>query len=319
MGRASPGRGWKRHRPARSGPSAWLLIYYAAAAEILVLSFVGGLVSGLGQGFDLGIDWPSEPIKLLRTALQGSLEPVHRILTIIAVPLLTAFPIALARARLGRRLPLILGILSLAFLATTAMTGRLILMALGGYFEQPFASLIYSINNLFATLTLGTIVTARIAAEIGASWPPGERGKALVLHRGAAAWGLVASFLGALILGYTKTTGRAVDLSFVPSSAPSTWIEAVFRAHQLAGLLAVMLTLAAVIYRRGAGAWGMLALAASLLQPLAGLALVLRISASPWAPGIFLPLHLVAAQLIVVGNWAEYASHLLRDRSGRKG
>lgn len=309
----APPRRREGPEPTRSTPPAWLLIYYAAASEILLLSFLGGLVSGLGQGFDLGIDWPSEPLRLLRAALQGSLEPVHRILTVIAAPLLAAFTVALARSRIGLRLPALLGILSLTFLALTALTGRLILLALGGYFEQPLASLIYSINNLFSTLTLGALVTARVAAE-----PPGpveRRRAALLLHRGAAAWGLIASFLGALILGYTKTTGEAVDVGLIPSTTPSSWVEIVFRAHQLAGLAAILLTLAAVVYRRGAGAWGLGALAASLVQPLLGLALALRISTSPWAPGVFLPFHLIAAQVIVVGNWAEYAPLLLRGSS----
>jgi cytochrome bd-type quinol oxidase subunit 1 len=47
------------------------LISLVTFIELLLLSFVGGLVSGLGQGFDLGIEWPSESVKLIRAFLQG--------------------------------------------------------------------------------------------------------------------------------------------------------------------------------------------------------------------------------------------------------
>ncbi|MEM4971199.1 MAG: hypothetical protein QXE01_08115, partial [Sulfolobales archaeon] len=107
---------------SRGGDLYVYLISLASLIELLMLSFVGGLVSGLGQGFDLGIDWPSEPVRLIRTFLQGSLEPLHRILTVVAAPLLIALTIAIARVRNIYRGAIYISIASIALLALTALT-----------------------------------------------------------------------------------------------------------------------------------------------------------------------------------------------------
>lgn len=278
--------------------------------ELLMLSFVGGLTSGLGQGFDLGVEWPSEPAKLLRTLLQGSLEPLHRILTVLSAPFLVLLAITAFRVRDKHQLIFPLSMLSILFLAFTAITGRMILYALGGYVEQPMASLIYSVNNLLATLTIGSVAMVLGILNSGLhNKLLGERRVSLILHRGASAWGLIAAFLGAYMLGYTKTTQQQLPSdAFSPSI--SSAIDIVVKIHMISGVAAVLLTLAAYTLRRSRDAWSTAALAASIIQPSLGLALLSRASQYPWAPGIYLPLHLIAAQIIIIGNAIPYLLYL---------
>ncbi len=290
------------------------LIAIISLAELLFLSFVGGLVSGLGQGFDLGIEWPSEPVRLIRAFLQGSLEPLHRILTVLSAPFLAILTLAAFRLRKSYWLILPVSILSVLFLTLTAITGRMILLALGGYIGQPIAPLIYSINNLLATLTIGSAAMILGILDHGLQSRILEERKApLILHRGASAWGLIAAFLGAYILGYTKTAqqlpGNVLSLSI------GSTIDIVIKAHMVSGLVAVLLTLAAYALRRSRDVWSTAALIASLLQPLLGLALLSRASLSPWAPGVYLPMHLIAAQLIIIGNAIPYLLYIYSRRA----
>ncbi len=279
-------------------------------AELLLLSFVGGLTSGLGQGFDLGIEWPSEPVKLLRTLLQGSLEPLHRILTILSAPFLAILALTAFRIRREYWLIFPIVVLSILFLVLTAITGRMILLALGGYLEQPIASLMYSFNNLLATLTIGAVAMAlgilnsRLCNDL-----LGERRASLILHRGASAWGLIAAFLGAYVLGYTKTTQQNLPSSIFSLSIGST-IDMAVKAHMISGLVAVLLTFVAYSLRRSRDGWSTAALAAAIAQPLLGIALLFRASQYSWAPGIYLPLHLIAAQIIIIGNAMPYLLYL---------
>lgn len=300
---------------SRGGDLYVYLISLASLIELLMLSFVGGLVSGLGQGFDLGIDWPSEPVRLIRTFLQGSLEPLHRILTVVAAPLLIALTIAIARVRNIYREAIYISIASIALLALTALTGRAILFALGGYIEQPYASLIYSINNLLATLTIGSVGV--LVGILSRGWRErygGEKRSAMIIHRGASAWGLIASFLGAYMLGYTKTTQNPIPGSLFSLSIASH-IDLILKIHVLSGAIAIALTFTAFAIRRSRDVWAYMALASSIAQPLLGLLLLYRASHYAWAPGIFLPLHLISAQLIVIGNGVPYMLYLLRSRS----
>jgi hypothetical protein len=291
------------------------LISLVTFIELLLLSFVGGLVSGLGQGFDLGIEWPSEPVKLIRAFLQGSLEALHRILTVVAAPLLTVLTLSIARVGGIYRGALYISIASIALLSLTALTGRAILFALGGYIEQPYASLIYSINNLLATLTIGSVGV--LVGILSRGWKERygfEKRLTMIIHRGASAWGLVASFLGAYMLGYTKTTQNPLPGSLFSFSIVSH-IDLILKIHVLSGALAIILTYIAFAMRRSRDAWVFMALVASIAQPLLGLLLLYRASHYAWAPGIFLPLHLVSAQLIVIGNGVPYIMYLLSSRN----
>jgi hypothetical protein len=290
------------------------LISLVTFIELLLLSFVGGLVSGLGQGFDLGIEWPSEPVKLIRAFLQGSLEPLHRILTVVAAPLLTVLTLSIARVGGIYRGALYISIASIALLSLTALTGRAILFALGGYIEQPYASLIYSINNLLATLTIGSVGV--LVGILSRGWKERygfEKRLTMIIHRGASAWGLVASFLGAYMLGYTKTTQNPIPSSLFSLSIVS-YLDIVLKIHVLSGALSIALTLAAFAMRMHRDAWSFIASVASIAQPLIGLLLLYRASHYAWAPGIFLPIHLVLAQLIIIGNGVPYVLYLLGQR-----
>lgn len=288
-------------------PTIARLLSLASMLVLILLSFVGGLVSGLGQGFDLGIEWPSEPVRLLRALLQGSLEPLHRILTVLAAPFVLAM--AIASYRLG---PVFyISLVGVALLIATSITGRMVLLALGGYIGQPIAPLIYSFNNLFATLTIGSaaLVYRMLASDI-VSMAYNEKRTPMILHRGAAGWGIIASFIGAYMLGYTKTTQNPIprDVFSLSISSP---IDLIVRLHIASGALGVILTIIATIARRSRDPWSLTALVASIAQPAAGLILLSRVSTDPWAPGVFLALHLILAQLIVLGNGVPYMAYIL--------
>jgi len=300
------------------GETRLRLIALASLIELFLLSFVGGLVSGLGQGFDLGIEWPSEPVRLIRAFLEGSLEPLHRILTLLAAPFLI---VLLALTGIYRRIypeAFYAAIFSIVLLTATAITGRLILLALGGYFEQPYASLIYSANNLLATLTIGSVAVALgLLSKRGWEIYQGERRAAMIAHRGAAAWGIIASFLGAYMLGYTKTSQASIPGTIFDIEAWSH-IDAVLKAHALSGAFAVILSISAFALRRRRDAWAFAALASSIVQPLAGFSLLYRASQYTWAPGVYLPIHLILAQLIVVSNGAPYLAYFVYSRRRRQ-
>ena len=286
------------------------LLSLASMLVLIILSFVGGLVSGLGQGFDLGIEWPSEPVRLLRALLQGSLEALHRILTVLAAPLVLAM--AIASYRLG--LVFYISLAGVALLIATSITGRMILLTLGGYIGQPIAPMVYSFNNLFATLAIGSAsLVYRMLASGMISMAYGEKRIPMILHRGAAGWGIIASFIGAYMLGYTKTTQNPLprDIFSLSISSP---IDLIVKLHIVSGALAVILTIIATIARRSRDPWSLTALIASIAQPAAGLILLSRVSTDPWSPGVFLAIHLILAQLIVIGNGVPYMAYLL----GRK-
>jgi len=104
-----------------------LLAYFL----VLWTSFSGALTAGLGQGFDLGTEWPGALYRLIEAAAAGSFEPIHRFSTVAAG--IAVFAVAL---RHRRDAPLFaLG--AAASLVATALTGRVVPLALGGEVPKP--------------------------------------------------------------------------------------------------------------------------------------------------------------------------------------
>jgi hypothetical protein len=94
-------------------------------------SFSGALTAGLGQGFDLGTEWPGALYRLIEAAAAGSFEPIHRFSTVAA-----GIAVFAAALRHRRDTPLFaLG--AAASLVATALTGRVVLLALGGEVPKP--------------------------------------------------------------------------------------------------------------------------------------------------------------------------------------
>ena len=104
-----------------------LLAYFL----VLWTSFSGALTAGLGQRFDLGTEWPGALYRLIEAAAAGSFEPIHRFSTVAAG--IAVFAVAL---RHRRDAPLFaLG--AAASLVATALTGRVVPLALGGEVPKP--------------------------------------------------------------------------------------------------------------------------------------------------------------------------------------
>jgi hypothetical protein len=100
-----------------------------------------------------------------------------------------------------------------ASLVATALTGRVVLLALGGEVPKPWAYFVYPINNFFAFLTAFFAMTLAVE-EV--TW------RRRILLRGAAFWSVAASLSGAYILGVHKI-GRVpfqYTLAPTPESAP---------------------------------------------------------------------------------------------------
>ncbi len=270
-------------------------VYRAALGTVLATTFTGGLTAGLGMGFDLGVDWPSTPLKLLGALILGSLEPVHRLLTVATGVL---FLLALlVTARLGSRRLLVISILGIVALALVALTGRMVLLVLGGVIAPPLAYLVYPANNGLALLAALTM--AVLASLV-------DRPRRLVkasLFRGAAFWGIVAALTGAYMLGMQKIHRDVAvgALPPMPSLGELPWL-----LHLGAGGLAVLLALLGVYVNRLASFWGLAALVSAAAQPVLGLALYFGALHDPWAPGLPTALHTLFAHLLVVSTAVIY-------------
>jgi hypothetical protein len=162
-----------------------LLAYFL----VLWTSFSGALTAGLGQGFDLGTEWPGALYRLIEAVAASSFEPIHRFSTVAAGT--AVFATALQHPRDA---PLFaLG--AAASLVATALTGRVVLLALGGEVPKPWAYFVYPINNFFAFLT--AFFALALAVE-KVAW------RRRILLRGAAFWSVATSLSGAYILGVHK-------------------------------------------------------------------------------------------------------------------
>ncbi|WP_148682679.1 respiratory chain protein [Pyrobaculum ferrireducens] len=254
-------------------------------AYLLVLwtTFTGALTAGLGQGFDLGTEWPGALYRLLAAVAAGSFEPIHRFSTVLAG---AAVVIAFLKNRKS-----IYGAAALAALVATALTGRVVLLALGGEVPKPLAYLVYPINNLAAFATAFFLLMLAV--------PEMPQWRRRILLRGAAFWSVVASLTGAYILGVHKIDRSPFmySLSLDPGSAP-------LLLHIAAGGLAAALTAAASV--GGRGLWRPVLAGASLLQAATGLAMYLGATANTWAPGPQTALHAVLAHLMATTTLVAY-------------
>lgn len=266
----------------------------------LAVSFVGGLTAGLGMGFDLGTQWPGPPETLIVAALRGSLEPVHRFLTVAAGVLYVA---VLAYAFKARGRVLALAASAVGFLVATALTGRMVLLVLGGEVPPPYSYAVYPLNNALALFTVGAM------ALLWAMLTPAEPADRAYLYRGAAAWGFLSSVTGAYMLGYHKITREQFQYSLWPPTPDPVWA-----LHILGAALMSALGAAALLLDRKADFWR-LAFATSLVaQPLTGLLMIQGASADPWAPGVQTGFHAVFAHLAVISSFVIYA----KSRYGRR-
>jgi hypothetical protein len=183
-----------------------LLAYFL----VLWTSFSGALTAGLGQVFDLGTEWPGALYRLIEAAAAGSFEPIHRFSTVAA-----GIAVFAAALRHRRDAPLFaLG--AAASLVATALTGRVVLLALGGEVPKPWAYFVYPTNNFFAFLT-AFFALALAVEEV--TW------RRRILLRGAAFWSVAASLSGAYILGVHKIDRIPFQygLAPMPESAPSSY------------------------------------------------------------------------------------------------
>lgn len=262
----------------------------------LATSFIGGLTAGLGQGFDLGTEWPGPVLTLFLKAVSGSFEPIHRFLTVLTSFLYIAVVVQAVRLRVKRIL--LLAGLALAFLFATAMTGRAVLLVLGGEIKPPLAFAVYPLNNslaLSAALTMA-LLWAYVTPQ-GTSARP-------TLFRGAAVWGFVASATGAYILGYHKIVKEPLQYSLIPSLS---FEELPWALHLAAGFLATLLAVVAVALDSRRGFWHWAALLSALAQPATGIFMFFGASADPWAPGIQTAFHAAFAHLLVISAFVIYA------------
>ncbi|AEA12558.1 putative respiratory chain protein [Thermoproteus uzoniensis 768-20] len=244
---------------------------------IVATSFTGSLTAGLGEGLDLGSSWPGAPAALLAQLAGGSVEPLHRILTVLAgVAVLAAF-----LANLRRNAPASAGML--ASLIATALTGRLILLALAGQLSPPFDLLVYPANNLLALSSASFALALAVDSEIPWRRP--------VLLRGAAFWAATASALGAFLLGFQKV--ERVDVL----SGPPV-LRAALGLHIAAALLAIALAMSAYKHRAGNGALQKAVLWAAAAQALIGPVVLIGDLSSYWSPGFPVALHTAAAHLL---------------------
>ncbi|MFN3803838.1 MAG: respiratory chain protein [Pyrobaculum sp.] len=264
----------------------------SAFISVLLVSFTGGLTAGLGHGFDLGTAWPGEPLVVLLTLIQGSLEPVHRLLTIAAgVLYVVVFALAL---RTGARPLVYLAATALAFLIATALTGRVVLLVLGGEVPAPWSYAVYPLNNALA------LAAAMSMALLASMFTPPVSTRGGYLFRGAAFWGAVASISGAYILGYHKITRTPLQYGLIPTFDDLPWL-----IHLLSATVAVALAAAGLAINKR-GVWHWLLLASLLAQPATGLLMYLGASTDPWAPGPQAGLHAAFAHLFVISAFVIY-------------
>ncbi len=262
----------------------------------LLVSFTGGLAAGLGHGFDLGTEWPGSPGDLVAAALRGSLEPVHRFLT-VAAGVLYALVFALVYKK--NRANVHIAAAALIFLTLTALTGIIVLLTLGGEVPKPLSYTIYPINNglaLATTLTMA-LLAAKLSPNVGGS------DKRAILYRGAAFWGAVASISGAYILGYHKIELTPIQYSLIPTPSLD---QAVWIIHLLSAALAVALATIALASAKRLTAWHILLATALLIQPATGILMYFGASVDPWAPGPQSGFHAAFAHLFVVSAFVIY-------------
>ncbi|AAL63420.1 possible respiratory chain protein [Pyrobaculum aerophilum str. IM2] len=274
-----------------------------AFISALATSFVGGLTAGLGQGFDLGTQWPGPVLTMVLLAISGSFEPIHRFLTVLTSALYVAvFAYSL---RIRSRVVVGLAALALAFLIATALTGRAVLLVLGGEIKPPLAFAIYPLNNSLALLTAATM------ALLWSLVTPVKTYSHILAYRGAAFWGFVASVSGAYILGYHKITKTPLSYSIPPALTASEipWI-----IHLVAAALSVALAIYAFLKSGERDFWHWAALTSALAQPITGVLMFVGASRDPWAPGPQTALHAAFAHLLVISAFVIYA----RGRFGRR-
>jgi len=270
-------------------------LYLASFISALVTTGTGTSTAGLGQGFDLGTTWPGTPQLLLSKILEGSLEPIHRLATVVTGILYTAALIYALRH--GDKLEKVVVSLAFGFLIATAITGRMVLLALGRELPEPWLYLIYPINN---ALALMTSLSMAVAATINLSASAGGGGRPVVLLRGAAVWGALASVYGAYVTGLHKIS-RAWEWS---SLLAFPW-----GLHPVMGALAVVLGVVAYVLLMPRCVWGRIMVAAAVLLPLLGLVTYHYASVNPWAPGIWLGLHGALAHLYTVSSTVLYLAY----------
>ena len=265
----------------------------AAFFSAVATSFTGALTAGLGQGFDLGTQWPGNAVALVLKAVEGSFEPVHRFFTVATgVLYLLVF---LAAWRVGGRLRLVAA-LALASLAATALTGRVVLQVLGGEVPPPISYVVYPLNNFFALAT--ALLMALLASLLE---PRRYKARLAFFYRGAAFWGAVASVSGAYILGYHKIVKAPLAYSLWPPSWDLAWL-----IHLAAALLAVAFSLVALASGFSPSLWHILLALSIVVQPLTGLLMFYGASADPWAPGPQTAFHGAFAHLLVVSAFVLY-------------
>jgi hypothetical protein len=255
-------------------------------AYLLVLwtSFTGALTAGLGQGFDLGTEWPGALYRLVESAAGGSFEPIHRLSTVVAGVAVAAFAVRYWRqTRLWAAGALLL-------LVATALTGRMVLLALGGQVPPPWSFFVYPVNNFFALLTAFFLLAAAVDSV---DW------RRSVLLRGAAFWSVVASLSGAYMLGLHKIQRVPFQYQLAPTldSAP-------LLLHIAAAFLAVSLAVAASMR---VGSWvGRVLAAAAVMQAATGGLMYLGATGDSWAPGPQTALHTVFAHVMATTSAVAY-------------
>jgi len=282
-------------------------------ALVIVEIFIGSLVSGLGQGYDLGASWPGSVGKILSAIRGGSLEPVHRVMS-AALGVIYATLIGYSFFRwihLARGIKYSI-IFSLVFFAVTVWMGRLILLALGGYLQQPWSYLVFPINHVSATLA-AAFLSSLVA--LSGKYYGGHDSLLKILLRGTVAWGLIATALGSLIVGITKTGAGHFDVqyftSYVSGVSSTSQLFIPWIIHGLASLITIALASCALtlsLIRHKPNPWITMAGISAILQLLVGYAVYMNTQASQESPGIFLGIHALLSQLIIQGTLIGYLS-----------
>ncbi len=251
---------------------------------VLLTSFTGGLTAGLGQGFDLGTEWPGALYKLLGSVASGSFEPIHRFSTVTA-----GVAVVAAAVRHWKRSKLFaLG--AVGSLVATVFTGRVVLLTLGGEVPPPWSYLVYPLNNFLAFLTAFFVLALAVESL---TW------RRRVLLRGVAFWSIAASLSGAYMLGVHKIERAPFQyqLSLTPESAP-------LLLHITAGAIAVILALAAALYGSGWMRWALFTGVA--VQSVSGVFMYLGALENTWAPGPQVSLHTAFAHVMATVSATAY-------------
>lgn len=135
-------------------------------------------------------------------AAGGSFEPIHRLSTVVA-----GIAVAVFAVRYWRRAKL-WAVGALLSLVATALTGRVVLLALGSQVPPPWSLFEYPVNNFFAFLTAFSLLATAVDSV---------NGRRSVLLRGAAFWSVVAS-LWRLHVGSSQDSTGAVSIPTGPDA-----------------------------------------------------------------------------------------------------